>query len=364
MSGMMLGACSDDEQPREERVRTLQLVVGTNNTLETRALPAGFVPYNTLYSSLPTDAQIEGYLAKAGSETPITGFFSFSDVNPGEGPLKRSWTSMVPVEDNGTYYLYGFMPREDVPGANIAPYDGDYSKGAVLTFTGLDAISPADICVFVGVRGHENGTADISSLDMESRLGKFDINISEDVNYAYLLADHIYCRLYFKMNINEDYAKLRTIKVKQMKLMSSDGSATVKTVNATVTLIATADGTDPMTTVNIETNETGAPDTPTMLFDDEANPCTLTTEFQDFNGFMAPAVNQTFVLETVYDVYDRKGNLIRKDCVAQNKINKNTMRDFDNLQTGDSFTIELTVKPTYLYVLSEPDLDNPTFEMN
>ena len=30
---------------------------------------------------------------------------------------------------------------------------------------------------------------------------------------------------------------------------------------------------------------------------------------------------------------------------------------------GDVYTLRITVKPTFLYVLSDPDLDNPTFEI-
>jgi len=363
MSGMVLGACSSDEQPTVQKRRTLNLVVSSNNTLGTRALPEGFVPYNTLYESMPSDAQIQGYLAKSGTETPIMGQFSFTDTDPGEGPLVRGWKAMMPIENNGTYYFYGFLPKEDVPNVSIAPYQSDYSKGAEITFTGLDAISPADICVFVGVKGHTNGTDDINTLDMVSRLGKFDIQINEDVNYAYLLANHIYCSLHFRMKVNEAYSRVRTIKVKQMKLLSNDGATTVKTVNAKVTLAATTDGTAPLQSVVIETNEMGQPDTPAMLFDNEDEPCVLTTEFKNFRGFMAPASNQTFMLQTIYDIYDRYGNLVRENCVAENKINSSTVRGFSNPQTGDSFTIDLSVKPSYLYQLSEPDLDDPTFTL-
>jgi hypothetical protein len=31
-----------------------------------------------------------------------------------------------------------------------------------------------------------------------------------------------------------------------------------------------------------------------------------------------------------------------------------------NLQAGQLFTVNLLIQPTFLYVLSEPDLDNPT----
>jgi hypothetical protein len=65
-------------------------------------------------------------------------------------------------------------------------------------------------------------------------------------------------------------------------------------------------------------------------------------------------------METTYNVYDRKGNLIRKDCKAKNVLNLPT----GGLTRGQKYTFNLTVNPTYLYVLSDPDLDNPTITVN
>jgi len=66
-------------------------------------------------------------------------------------------------------------------------------------------------------------------------------------------------------------------------------------------------------------------------------------------------------LISTYDVYDKKGNLIRENCTATNTI------DIANLFSGQTetlrgrrYTINLTINPTYLYMLSEPDLNDPT----
>ena len=81
---------------------------------------------------------------------------------------------------------------------------------------------------------------------------------------------------------------------------------------------------------------------------------------------MVPGSTDNFILTTTYDVYDKdtsvkpEGNLIRKDCVAENAINPEIVERFPNLQAGELFTINLLIKPTYLYVMSDPDLDNPT----
>jgi hypothetical protein len=65
--------------------------------------------------------------------------------------------------------------------------------------------------------------------------------------------------------------------------------------------------------------------------------------------------------ESVVAKIDRKGNLIRLNDEAINTI------DIHELFTGQTkalrgrrYTINLTINPTYLYMLSDPDLDNPT----
>ena len=40
------------------------------------------------------------------------------------------------------------------------------------------------------------------------------------------------------------------------------------------------------------------------------------------------------------------------------------MEHFPNLKAGELFTVNLLIKPTFLYVMSEPDLDNPTIVVN
>ena len=74
-------------------------------------------------------------------------------------------------------------------------------------------------------------------------------------------------------------------------------------------------------------------------------------------------VADNLVLQCTYDVYDKNvttehldGNLVRANCVAENKLPENRVKAEVNQRT----LLTITVNPTYLYVLSEPDLDNPT----
>ena len=69
----------------------------------------------------------------------------------------------------------------------------------------------------------------------------------------------------------------------------------------------------------------------------------------------------TLVLTSVYDVYDRKGHLTRENCSATNTMALSDLfTEQATTQRGKRYTVNLTIQPTYLYVLSDPDLDNPT----
>ena len=72
------------------------------------------------------------------------------------------------------------------------------------------------------------------------------------------------------------------------------------------------------------------------------------------NAYFAPGLSSNLTLVSTYDVYDSKDNLIRQNCTATNKL--------PNLEAirGQRVLLNMTVNPTYLYVLSDPDLDNPT----
>lgn len=62
--------------------------------------------------------------------------------------------------------------------------------------------------------------------------------------------------------------------------------------------------------------------------------------------------NDLYLVST-YDVYDKKGNLTRENCTATNKLPSSKT----NIGIGVQDSITLTVNPSYLYVLSDPDQD-------
>ena len=374
MFGAMLTACSEesvqDMQPNHE----LRLYLGAQHfTPETRTLPAGFeaYPYTT-----PSDVQIQGYLTtdESGAE-PFQGVFS-----PTASGLPR-WTSRMKInEAKSNYYFYGFLPKRAGNTASIAlntsltPSETlSYKHGATLTINGLSAISADDVCVVVGVKAYNTSAAATDTppaitdadtrADMTNRWGKFDVSIDDDVTNLYLLVDHIYSRLVFNLKVSDKYSRLRTIKVKRMTLMSGDNASNVvKTVKATVNIGAT-DGTqnpisgDDAHKILLSTETLGQPEPPVELL---TTPLELTTTEQSVQAFFAASSIERFILETTYDVYDATGTvLIREDQTAQNIFSVSGQA----LESGQQSSFIITVDPTYLYVLADPDLDSPTFTL-
>ena len=126
-------------------------------------------------------------------------------------------------------------------------------------------------------------------------------------------------------------------------------------VIATISLAHNTTGASPIS--NVEFEASGSSD-PVLVFNSDAGTALDKDTPVDINACFAPTLSNNLTIVTTYDVYDRKGNLIRENSTATNKLpNLDAVR-------GQKVQVNLTVNPTYLSVLSEPDLDNPTIKIN
>ena len=355
---MGLTACSDDPEPKQQApLRTVTVIPYSSSFLEvnkmtTRALPEGYKPYGELTPSSISSLSSIGLIM-----TPEDTIVSSNSINF----VNNKWVGALRIETGHTYYIYGFMPSNFAERASVTPAAGGYQAGAVLTINNLSTLTPADVCVVVGAKG----TIEPANIkDIGILLGNF-YYLGSSENYVYLLLKHLYAGLHFKAHIDTEYAKLRTIKVKEMKLKALENIH--EYINLSVTLTANNTNADP--TSNITYADVGDltvnPEITLFPYEGSETEYELPVETpRDFLSCFAPQKCKQFELYTKYDVYDRKGNLIRQDCEARNKIDATGFYGINNLQAGDIYTIDLKVQPTYLYVLSDPDLDNPTFVVN
>ena len=250
---------------------------------------------------------------------------------------------------------------------SITDYDGTigaYSEGAIMTLKNVPTVMPNDLCVVIGAK---HGTD--KEHDSGLRMGDFSFTTSAETtgNYVFLLFDHLYAALRIRMKVYEDYNNLRTIKLKSLQLSTQAGNETTKKrTDITIKLRATDSSVSPIQKITY-----GQPETPYpaieggLEFWSSTAGEELGTAFTEHIGHFMPNGITRLSLTSVYDVYDKKKNLIRKDCKATNHM---LLSELFSGQTaterGKRYTVNITIQPTYLYMLSEPDLDNPTVVVN
>ena len=331
--GGLLTSCSNDDT-QESKSTSLQIMGFTRSGDPTQSYEGkgDYSPINLFLVDGETQKQEkQGSARYNGSEWRISGFTN---------------------EDIGTshtYSLYGFAPAEAI-GSSLTVG----AENTTLTLTSLPAVNAKDVCFIVGLQRMEDvNTPKGSWDDYEGNFSFTTGSTAETKNLLYLLMDHVYASVCFTMAIDEEYAALRSIKIKKMELLSTQNTTT-----ATITLTPNNTGADPVQSVTYS-SATGSSCSATFFESKVGDELTTfdTDKAKEYTCCFLPGLSNALTLVTTYDVYDRKGNKI-DERTASNKLPALTAL------RGDRVTINLTVAPTYLGVLSDPDLDNPTITIN
>jgi hypothetical protein len=331
---MLLNACSSDESGAQT-VTTGEEPVGKQVQLMT------YAPYFT-EKEAPRRAP-SGFTAYTPDKTTDMGIYMLESTTAPytENYIRYAtkWYAHFDVDANKTYTVYGYMPKITGMSSSLSSVTPD---GATLTINGIKPVTTDDICIITGVKETDEGLKE----------GQFSWNTPTTGNqtfYINILMDHLYAAAQFRLKIDAEYAALRTIKLKTMTLRTDYGS-----VIATITLTHNTTGASPISNVNFAAS--GSSDA-VLVFNSDTGTALDKDTPVDINTCFAPTLSNNLTMVTTYDVYDRKGNLIRENSEATNKLpNLAAVR-------GQKVQVNLTVNPTYLYVLSEPDLDNPTIKI-
>jgi hypothetical protein len=289
---------------------------------------------------------------------------------------ESKWLTTAKIDAGSTYYLYGFIPYVNDINASVTALNSEtknFKDGAILSLNGMPSVTVGEVCVLIGAKRGSSPTNDhIITGEVDDGgivRGKFDYYVTglED-NYVFLLFDHIYSALKLSIKVDADYGRLRTIRVKEMKLKPKNNGNNIKDkMDVTITLKAT-NGSDPITDITYAYTGGGADLEVLPIYQTEAGNVglKLLTTPTDLYASFVPRDITDFTLESTYDVYDSNGNIIRENCRATNALNLGSLFGAlgSSLIKGTMYTINLTVNPTYLYVLSDPDLDNPTITIN
>ena len=336
-------ACADDKNDVGNYNDTLQLIpygrTFTDQGLVTRAeagVPDGYVSFDVLYPDAMAEPVSFGIYMTPSEASTLRRVFSTET---------GGWLSYLRVKQAQQYYLYGFIPA-DAPTSSMVTYiDGDFKNGANLFLNGLDCVTTDDVCVIVGVQD-----ADRADAPLDMRLGTFSyVGKQKGHNYAGLLVDHLYSSVTVTISVDENYLKLRTIKLKQLKFFIDAHSK----MNAHVVLEPNTTGANPITSLTWD--YVSGDEQEAVLFEN-AEGMALTSTPYALIGFFSPLVSQQLKVESSYDVYDKQGNLVRANCTVVNTLGNKV----PFLLNGHKAEVNLKVNPTYLYQMSESDLNNPT----
>lgn len=337
MMGVMLMGCSDDSEQQGGVVgEPLQLSAVTRSSSDIVAAKDSLSP-------------IQIFLMSGLQKTE--GNFVYNSTS-------EKWVSTIGVKEDDNY-IFGFSPSSAAAGTirPVASGATDYSGGAVMTLNNLKAVGGEDLCVVVGVKYSDAPITDVPSF------GAFAFKKQDGTNYVSLLLDHLFAAIQFNIKIGTKYSELRNIFLKKMELQSLQGVS-----QAVVTLTANGDGTNPITNVSYTTYTPTAEEGPqaNTVYDygtDQTNTTGLPLKVggTKFVSYCAPitGIDKQLKIVCTYDVYNKKGTKVRENCVAENDLSG--LKDV-TIARGKKVVVNLTVEPTYLYQLSEDELDNPTIK--
>lgn len=341
----ILAACSDDRDAASDRMTTRLHIASCRQPFEyvdaapTRSLPTGY----TKVSPVLGDA-IELFMTSGG--TMIPGTFTYL-LN---AEMYYEWHSTMEIVASRSYKVYGYIPKAG-SGHIVEPYNGLFDNGVRMTLNGLTPLVTNDPCVITGVmQGVPAGNIE----DTDIRRGAFDYigRSSSDGNYIYLLLDHIYAGLDFEFRVNEGYSALRKIKLKSLKLKTTKANS----VNATIVIAANENGSNPINSVDWTVNSGNQE---AVVYNNAVGQW-LTTSYEKLaDAEFAPVFTDADYLNITctYDVYTADGSTL----VSLNRTAENRLSGLGGLLHGQKRTVKISVNPTYLYVLADPDAADPVF---
>ena len=371
---ILMVSCSSDQVPEPEARIPIEVMPCMTPYSEEYTPTRAWLPPSGFSEVDGSDAKSIGICFTQDGQEPKKGFFVYSDT-------QNKWYTSVENIQAATYYLYGYYPHEGGIICNISSSEtsGDntsYSTGAVLTLSNQPSATLNDMCVVVGAKnGYNNGynpDADYSigglkrgDFSYVAAAATTDSPPTAHGNYVYLLFDHLYSCLRLQFQVDATYNSLRRIKLKELEIQAYAGDEQYPLKNEVkVTLQARNDGGDPIQSIVYTPSGTADPEEWSTFFTSSEGELVTTSYGTPKDCYFAPKDITKIILKSTYDIYDTNGNLIRKEATAENALVFNDLFNPEPVALRSKrYIVKLTIQPTYLYMLSEPDLDNPKLEV-
>ncbi|MBR5707359.1 MAG: hypothetical protein IKX55_07320 [Bacteroidaceae bacterium] len=305
-----------------------------------QALSANAVAFNSQTDARVTDQDKQGLFA----------------------PLTEGWRSTIEVEPSYKYNLYAYS--RNMPSTSTTFNFGSESNVS-LTFNGLSIMTEIDPLVGVAAAaaslpdGNEP-PANYPELTKGSfSLGTIPATESGSTFKAFLALDHLYSKATISFCIDQTYNSLRQVRIKDVQIKLDKGTLTG---NHTYTfydqqLRLASDRTFGGSAMSIDLYD-GDNATATPNEGDEF--IALTTSLREFGYYYFLPLDPTpaMYLEVTYDIYDLNNNPVRQNQKATNSnLFAAISYNGGKAAAGNNYKLNILVSPTYLYQLSDDDLE-------
>ena len=288
----------------------------------------------------------ESYTAQDGDKIQAFTYYDESSKSPLYGIqtgnftyTNSEWKSTVGCEKESDIDIWSFMPA-DIASASMN------TKGT-LTLDDLKIISAKDVMYSVAAAKTQ---ADLEAGSFHLTDVHLPMNEKDTEDKVWFAMDHMFAMGTLNFSIDSKYHTIRDIEITKVKVSAAKGysAATVTFGSPTTVAFSSAAYSGSALDVSIDLPE---PDATT-------GKVLLKESGQDYGSFyFLPKAGIPLTLTVTYNVYtknpDASGDAVltrpNQEAVTSKLIT------IDNLKAGQSHKINITVKPTYLYVMADED---------
>lgn len=345
-----------------------------DNKIVTRAT-AGYHDFSA-ENDLPENPIMIGYtqLLPASADEVFSSTAKYGDSY--NETRKTWWNSTISVkkyydEETVMHNVFTLLMGKDVKDEITTSFDASGSNPAII-IQNIPAITTSNILASSGSALNGSTLAK----------GGYSAHLSKENHLMNFMMDNLMCGLTLNFNVGTKYDKLRHIVLKEITISSKTAKSqsyttTVQFTTSGVAFSSVASGADAdklSYSLDKTTDDDLITGTGYTTIDDIEKGVFLSTEKVGLlSCFMVPELASSTTdlnnleLKVKYNIYNKKGRLTRKDQISTNSLGKALSRDGQSLvKANNMITLNITIEPTYLYQLSDEDLDNPglTIENN
>lgn len=281
--------------------------------------------------------------------------YNYDPVSPAttgwvEGSFRKSttgWSSSLEVDAGNKYMLFAYDAGGASGSGTPALESGNYS----LTVDPMDIIAAGEPSISVASARSYYGNR-----NPELTNGQFDLgaitNVNNEPDKVCLAMNHLFAKASPQFKIDSRYAELRTVVITSVKAVTSQGSSSMTVRFAASPAPVWGSRTDK--DIEIELMNQGD----SIILDPDT--------FQAVNGFCyMPVTDLPVAFEVKYNVYRGPASELTQENAASRLVRiDQTARNAKVLpsgtgipKAGTNYVIKATVAPTYLYVLSDDDVE-------